>query len=135
MIIEWAILALTVLAAGTSIRAVTSRRAVRRATGALAGVEVAIPCRVAWKDGLGRHGFMYRKLTRQSHGSVFKRPARRPVTLPVGGRALLGPSWRPGMQVFEYRAPGGEELRLQCYEAEAHLVATLLRIPDPTDYT
>ena len=134
MLIEWAILSLFVLAAGVLMRSVMARRAARRVAGTMAGENVGIPCRVSWKQGLGRRGFVYGKLTRDAEAAVFKRPARRPVSLPLGGRVFSRPSLRPGMRLFEYRGPGGEEIRLQFYEAEAHLVADLLRIPDPADF-
>ncbi|MEV7525643.1 hypothetical protein [Streptomyces sp. NPDC091371] len=110
-----------------------ARRAARRA-GAV-GEDVAIPCRMAWKQGLGGGSFVYGQLRRAEDGAVFDRPGRRPVALPVGGRASRRPDgWRPGMQLFEYRGPGGEELRLKVHDAEADLAASLLRIPDPADF-
>lgn len=78
---------------------------------------------------------MYGKLSIDTGSSaIFKRPARRPLRLPVGGRAVRSASWRPGMQVFNYRASDGDELRLLVYEGDSELVARYLRIPNPADY-
>ncbi|MEU9107036.1 hypothetical protein AB0D54_22330 [Streptomyces xanthophaeus] len=138
--------ALAALLVGTPVRAAVARRSARRAGAAQAGESVAVPCRVTWKEGLGRRSSVYGKLSRPMDGAeggaaagvgsavVFKRPGRRPVELPAGGRASRRPAgWRPAMQVFAYRGPGGEEIQLLVHDAEAELVTRLLGIPDPAD--
>ncbi|MFD4245741.1 hypothetical protein ACFWP3_29735 [Streptomyces sp. NPDC058525] len=100
-----------------------------------AGAAGAVPCRMAWRQGLGRRGSVYGRLSAQGEGVVFTPPGRRPVPLPTGGRASRRPSRRPGMQLIAYRGPGGEELELLVHDAEADAVTGLLRIPDPADFT
>lgn len=83
-----------------------------------------------------RRSFGYGKLWAgpDGTGAVFKAPLRAAVPLPVGGRAALRESRRPGMRVLEYRAPDGQRIDFQVYDAEAERTARLLRIPDPADF-
>ncbi|MEV6573492.1 hypothetical protein [Streptomyces sp. NPDC051577] len=111
------------------------RLAAHRAAGVAAGVRTALSCRVEWREGLGRTGFLYGTLTTgPTGGPVFKRPARRAVELPGGGRATHRPSWRPGMRMVEYRAPDGDRLGILVHDTDVDLAARFLRVPDPADY-
>ena len=125
--------ALFAILAGIVVRTVLEGRSARRASDYEQGGNVPIPCRVSWRQGLRRRAFVYGKLSSDAGGAVFKRPARRAVRLPVGGRAVRHVSWRPGMQVFDYQAPGGDELRLLVYEGDSRLVVRYLRISDSVD--
>ncbi|MGW4609934.1 hypothetical protein [Streptomyces lannensis] len=131
--LEVIVLGLVALVSGVAVRSVIGRRTARRAAHFERGDRVAIPCRIAWRSGLGRGAFVYGKLTSDGDGAVFTRPARRPVRLPVGGRAVRRAAWRPGMQVFEYSSPGGEELRLQVYNGDSERVARYLQMRDVTE--
>ncbi|MFB6563584.1 hypothetical protein ACFCYH_32645 [Streptomyces sp. NPDC056400] len=135
VLVEMVALALVVLVAGTLMRRTVARRAEARTAAAAGAVAVAVPCQARWRQGARRRFFGYGKLRTGADGTgaVFAAPLRRAVVLPVGGRAVVRESWRPGMRVLEYRAPDGRRIDFQVYDAEAARTARLLGVPDPAD--
>lgn len=136
LLIEMVVLALVALAAGTLMRRTVARRAQARAASGSGGDVVAVRCQARWRQGARRRAFGYGRLGPGAGGAgaVFKAPLRRAVALPVGGRAVVRESWRPGMRVLEYRAPDGRRIDFQVYDAEADRAARFLGVPDPADY-
>ncbi|MFD7093451.1 hypothetical protein [Streptomyces xanthophaeus] len=136
VLVEVVVYALVALPVAALTRKVVARRAAGRNASAAAGAVVAVPCQARWRQGARRRTFVPGKLRPgpDGTGAVFKAPLRRAVVLPVGGRAAVRESWRPGMRVLEYRAPGGERIDFQVYDAEADRTARLLGVPDPADY-
>ncbi|MFJ9946118.1 hypothetical protein [Streptomyces erythrochromogenes] len=134
-LVEFAVLALVALLAGTLMRRTVARRAAGRTAAASGGIAVAVPCQARWRRGTRRRFFGYGKLGEgpDCAGAVFKAPLRPAVRLPVGGRAAVRESRRPGMRVLEYRAPDGQRIDFQVYDAEADRAARLLGVPDPAD--
>ncbi|MFJ6757775.1 hypothetical protein ACIQNK_22435 [Streptomyces sp. NPDC091273] len=135
-LVEFVVLAVVALLAGTLARRAVARRAAGRTTSASAGAVVAVPCQARWRQGARRRFFGYGKLGAGADGtgSVFKAPLRGAVPLPMGGRAAVRESLRPGMRVLEYRAPDGQRIDFQVYDAEAERAARLLGVPDPADW-
>ncbi|WP_030730051.1 hypothetical protein [Streptomyces sp. NRRL S-237] len=123
-----AAMALGALLAGTLARRTVARRAEARTAAAAGGTAVAVPCQARWRQGARRRFFGYGKLRTGADGTgaVFAAPLRAPVAVPVGGRVVARGSWRPGMQVLEYRAPDGRRIDFQVYDAEAARAADLL---------
>ncbi|MFI8453597.1 hypothetical protein [Streptomyces erythrochromogenes] len=134
-LVEFAVLALVALLAGTLMRRTVAGRAAGRTAAATGGAAVAVPCQARWRQGMRRRFFGYGKLGAgpDGAGAVFKAPLRPAVRLPVGGRAAVRESFRPGMRVLEYRAPDGQRIDFQVYDAEAARAARLLGVPDPAD--
>lgn len=132
-LVEIVLPGLVVVAVGWFTRRTVRRAAERRTAQAVAGAAVAVPCQARWRQGGRRRFFGYGKLSAGADGvgASFKAPLRPVVTLPVGGRAVVRESWRPGMRVLEYRAPDGQRIDFQVYEAEAGRAAKVLGIPDP----
>ncbi|WP_445269202.1 hypothetical protein [Streptomyces sp. DSM 41634] len=135
-LVEFVVLAVVALLAGTLARRAVARRAAGRTASASAGAVVAVPCQARWRQGARRRFFGYGKLGAGADGTgaVFKAPLRGAVPLPVGGRAAVRESLRPGMRVLEYRAPDGQRIDFQVYDAEAERAARLLGVPDPADW-
>ncbi|MGW3326419.1 hypothetical protein [Streptomyces virginiae] len=135
VLVELVALALVALTAGTLMRRTVARRAETRTAAATGGATVAVPCQARWRQGVRRRFFGYGKLRTGADGTgaVFAAPLRRAVALPVGGRAAVRESRRPGMRVLEYRAPDGQRIDFQVYDAEAARTARLLGVPDPAD--
>ncbi|MEU9374952.1 hypothetical protein AB0D94_14425 [Streptomyces sp. NPDC048255] len=133
LLIEMVVLALVALSAGTLMRRTVARRAAGRTAAAPGGSAVAVPCQARWRQGARRRSFGYGKLApgADGTGAVFKAPLRKALVLPVGGRAAVRDSWRPGMRVLEYEAPDGRRIDFQVYDAEAGRAARLLGVPDP----
>ncbi|MFI2303814.1 hypothetical protein ACH5AL_34035 [Actinacidiphila glaucinigra] len=125
--LEFIAMAVIAVLTGRVARAVHVRRSHGRAARSQAGAMVEVPCRVSWRRGLGRRAFVYGKLSGGEDGALFARPVRRPVPLPVGGSAVTSSSWRPGMQVLDYRTHDGDELRILHYEDDVELVVRYLR--------
>ncbi|WP_330295633.1 hypothetical protein [Streptomyces sp. NBC_00503] len=99
----------------------------RRAADAVIAAAVGVPCQARWRQGARRRFFGYGRL---GADASFKAPLRSAVALPVGGRANLRESWRPGMRVLEYRAPDGQRIDFQVYAGEVGLAGRFLRVPD-----
>ncbi|THA80021.1 hypothetical protein [Streptomyces sp. A0592] len=135
-IVGFAVLVLVALLAGTLMRRTVARRAAGRSAAVSGGAVVAVPCQARWRQGARRRFFGYGKLGAgpDGAGAVFKAPLRPAVRLPVGGRAAVRDSWRPGMRVLEYRAPDGRRIDFQLYDAEAERAARLLGVPERGDW-
>ncbi|MFJ7780246.1 hypothetical protein [Streptomyces yangpuensis] len=132
-VVEWVVLALVAFLAGSVMRRTVARRAAGRTEAASGGAAAAVPCRARWRQGARRRTFGYGKLGAgagaDGAGAVFKAPLRPAVRLPVGGRASVRESRRPGMRVLEYRAPDGQRIDFLVYDAEAERAAALLGVP------
>ncbi|MFD5623435.1 hypothetical protein [Streptomyces yangpuensis] len=128
---EFVVLALVAFLAGTVMRRTVARRAAGRTEAASGGAAVGVPCRARWRQGTRRRTFGYGKLGAGpgGAGAVFKAPLRPAVPLPVGGRAAVRESLRPGMRVLEYQAPDGQRIDFLVHDAEAERVARLLGLP------
>ncbi|MFB6825318.1 hypothetical protein ACFCXA_27480 [Streptomyces virginiae] len=135
ILVELVALALVALTAGTLMRRSVARRAEARTAAAADGAAVAVPCQARWRQGVRRRFFGYGKLRTGADGTgaVFAAPLRRAIALPVGGRAIVRDSWRPGLRVLEYRAPDGRRIDFQVHDAEAARTARLLGVPAPAD--
>ncbi|MFJ6780127.1 hypothetical protein [Streptomyces yangpuensis] len=131
-VVELVVLALVAFLAGSVMRRTVARRAAGRTEAASGGAAAAVPCRARWRQGARRRTFGYGKLGAGGAGgggAVFKAPLRPAVRLPVGGRASVRESRRPGMRVLEYRAPDGQRIDFLVYDAEAERAAALLGVP------
>ncbi|MFJ8015296.1 hypothetical protein [Streptomyces sp. NPDC096339] len=135
-LVTFVLIGLAVAGVGARARKAVARRARARTASASGGNLVPVPCQARWKQGARRRFFGYGKLTPDTDGTgaVFKAPLRRAVAVPVGGRAAVRQSWRPGMQVLEYSTPDGRNIDFQVYDAEVDRAARFLRIPDPADF-
>lgn len=135
-LVAFVLIGLAASGVGMLMRRTVARRARARTEFASGGDLVAVPCQARWRQGVRRRFFGYGKLAPDADGTgaVFKAPLRRAVALPVGGRAVVRESWRPGMRVLEYSAPDGQRIDFQVYDAEADRAARFLRIPDPADF-
>ncbi|MFE2167323.1 hypothetical protein ACFXB3_20005 [Streptomyces sp. NPDC059447] len=135
-LVAFVLIGLAAAGVGALTRRTVARRARARTVSASGRDVVAVPCQARWRQGARRRSFGYGKLSPDTDGTgaVFKAPLRRAVVLPVGGRAAVRESRRPGMRVLEYRAPDGQRIDFQVYDAEADRAARFLRIPDPADF-
>jgi hypothetical protein len=115
-------------AAGAVVRAMTRRRATRRASELADSGTVRIPCRVSWPAGTGKKAFVYGKVTANADGELTfaRRGGRRTVPLPRSPWIHTEPSWRTGLVNLRYAVPGRGDVRMLLSERDAETVEGLL---------
>ncbi|MEV4190444.1 hypothetical protein [Streptomyces toxytricini] len=119
---------------GNMVRSRSARSAEKRAEAAASGAGTAIPCRVAWKAGIGVPVAVYGRLVGDAAGPAFVPRRHKAVRLPAGGRVSISVHWRPGMQLLRYRAPDGQEIHIVCYDADRAAIVRYLRVPNAAHF-
>lgn len=126
-LVEIGLYALPAAAAGAAVRAMTRRRATRRAADLADSGMVRIPCRVSWPAGTGKKAFVYGKVTVDAAGELtFARRGGRTMPLPRSAWIHTEPSWRTGLVNLRYAVPGRGDVRMLLSEKDAETVAGLL---------
>ncbi|MGW5130412.1 hypothetical protein [Streptomyces sp. NPDC004135] len=127
-LMELALLVILAGAAALAVRTAARRRAAGRGAALAEHGSARFPCRLSWEAGTGRKGFTYGKIEAgAAEGLLFTRRRGGPLTLPHAVRVHTEPSWRAGLVLLRYTAPGKGDVRILLSEADAATVTGLLR--------
>jgi hypothetical protein len=126
ILLEFALLSGLALLTVAAARAATRRRSTRRA--AMDAGAARFPCRVTWREGLGRRGSVYGKISApRDEEPTFTRRWGPGIHLPRSLHIDRQPSWRMGLTTLTYTAPEHGEIRILLSEGDAESVKKLLR--------
>lgn len=124
---ELATLAVIAALTGAAVRAGTRRRAARRNTGLLETGTANFPCRITWKEGLGRRGSVYGKIgTTGDRDPEFTSRWKNPVSLPRSPHIKQEPSWRTGLTTLTYTPPACGKITILLSDTGAENVKKIL---------
>ncbi|MHC5902678.1 hypothetical protein ACVNF4_01980 [Streptomyces sp. S6] len=126
-LLELAVLAMVATLAGATVRAATRRRAARRDAELAETGTAAFPCRITWKEGLGRRGSVYGKLgVTNDKEPEFTPRWKPPVPLPRSPHISQEPSWRTGLTTLTYTPPTHGEITILLSDGDAENVKKIL---------